>query len=490
MSKAATFVLMIFVFLMNSASSQAQGVCATASSKLICVLPQLFNPKGEGVNLPNTAHKAHFDNDFESNASALTASVGSELTSLRLASPASGVIFTFDKTLGVMKRSTESYGPILGERAETLGRHRVFFAATYQFFPFSTLDGIDLKHLPAVYKHVDGLNPDGTKRGPTDLPSPGNPGVELEYITTTTRIDLKVHQITFYANYGLTSRIDLSVAVPVLDVRMGVTSNATIVRTADPIAQPISPQFYQQDPTSLMGRMYASTGPAESCVATLSCSGYFHYFDQNNPATSLNATFSKFSTATGLGDVILRVKGTLLKGERAAAALGTDVRVPTGDEKNFLGSGAPGVKPFIAASYRARVSPHVNIGYEFNGSSILAGSLTTGQKGRLPDQFFYSGGVDAGLTKRLTFALDLLGERLYGAPHVVEGAFKDIVGVSHPDIPQTTPTQRSFNVNDLAVGAKIHPGGNFLLTGNVQFKLDKGGLRAKVVPLGGISYTF
>ncbi|PYX84990.1 MAG: hypothetical protein DMG70_05070 [Acidobacteria bacterium] len=489
MSKAATFVLMIFVFLVNSVSSQAQGVCATPSSKLICVLPQLFN-QGGGVNLPNAAHRAHFDNDFESNASALTASVGSQLTSLRLASPASGVIFTFDKTLGVMKRSTESYGPILGERAETLGIHRMFFAATYQFFPFSTLDGIDLKHLPAVYRHGDTVNPDGTARNSAvDPPSPGIPGVELEYINTTNRIDLKVHQITFFANYGLTSRVDLSVAVPVLNVRMGVTSNATIVRTAT-ISQPISSQFYQQDPNSLVGRLYAGTGPAKNCAATLSCSGYFHYFDPSNPATSLNATLSSFRTATGLGDVILRVKDTLLKGERAAVALGVDVRVPSGDEKNFLGAGAAGIKNFIAASYRARVSPHVNVGYEFNGSSILAGNSITGQKARLPDQFFYSGGVDAGVTKRLTCALDLLGERLYGAPHVVKGPFVDVLGVSHPDIPQTTLTHRSFSMNDLAVGAKVHPGGNFLLTGNVQFKLDNGGLRAKIVPLGGISYTF
>ena len=489
MSGAATFVLTILVFLVSCTSSQAQAVCGAPSDRLVCVLPQLFNSQG-GVNLPNQAHHAHFDNDFEGNTAALTASVGTELTSLRLASPASGVIFTFDKTLGVMKRSTESYGPILGERAETLGRHRVFFAATYQFFPFSTLDGIDLKHVPAVYRHVDGLNPNGTKRNPAvDPPSPGQPGVELEYINTTTRIDLKVHQVTFFANYGLTNRIVLSVAVPVLNVRMGATSHATIVRTADPIAQgPPLQQAWQQSPTTLPGILYPSTGPAEGCAPN--CSGYFHYFDPNNPATSLTDTFANFHTATGLGDVILRVKATLLKGERAAAALGTDVRVPTGDEKNFLGSGAPGVKPFIAASYRARVSPHVNIGYEFNGSSILAGSLTTGQKGRLPDQFFYSGGVDVGFTKRLTCALDLLGERLYGAPHVVEGPFVDTVGVSHPDIPQTTQTHRSFNVNDLAVGAKIHPGGNFLLTGNVQFKLDRGGLRAKVVPLGGISYTF
>jgi hypothetical protein len=204
----------------------------------------------------------------------------------------------------------------------------------------------------------------------------------------------------------------------------------------------------------------------------------------------LNAAFSSFRTATGLGDVIVRIKDTLLKGERAAVALGVDVRVPSGDEKDFLGAGAAGIKNFLAASYRARVSPHVNVGYEFNGSSILAGNSVTGQRARLPDQLFYSGGIDAGVTKRLTFALDLLGERLYGAPHVVKGPFVDVLGVSHPDIPQTTPTHRSFNMNDLAVGAKIHPGSNFLLTGNVQFKLDRGGLRARAVPLGGISYTF
>jgi hypothetical protein len=40
-----------------------------------------------------------------------------------------------------------------------------------------------------------------------------------------------------------------------------------------------------------------------------------------------------------------------------------------------------------------------------------------------------------------------------------------------------------------AAGGKYSPHGN-LLTGNVQFKLDDGGLRAKVVPLVGISYTF
>jgi hypothetical protein len=487
MSKAATFVLAIFLVVSSATLVPAQNPCSSPSSNLICIIPQLYSSTG-GVNLPNAAHRAHFDADFQQNATALTASVGTELTALRLASPTSGIIFVFDKGLGVVTRSTESYGPILGERAETIGRHRVFVAATYQFFPFSSLDGIDLKHVPAVYKHVDGLNPDATRRSSTDLQSPGSPPVELEYITTTNRIDLKVHQVTFYATYGLTNRIDVSAAVPVLDVHMGVDSVATIVRETQ-IPQPLSPS---SDP--VLQRLYASTGPSSTCATTSppSCSGYFHYFDPLNPATSLTAGFSKFNTANGIGDAVFRVKATVLKHERAAAAIGTDVRVPSGDEKNFLGSGAIGVKPFLSASYRARISPHANIGYEFNGSSILAGNLATGQEGRLPDELFYSGGVDAGITRKVTIALDLLGQRLYEAPRLTLGPFVDIVGTSHSDIPQTSPAtkNRSFNMNDLAVGAKYSPFGNLLLTGNVQLKLDDGGLRAKVVPLVGISYTF
>jgi hypothetical protein len=496
MSRVATFVLVLFPALLNCIPSQAQNLCSTASNNLICVIPQLYSTAGATINLPNTAHRAHFDSDFQKETAALTTSLtgafGTELTALRLATPASGVIFSFDKNLAVVRRTTESYGPILGERAETIGRHRFFLAGSYQFFPFSTLDGIDLRHLPAVYNHGDTVNPDGTHRNPAvDPPSPGNPPSELEYIASTTRVDLKVHQLTFYATYGLTNRLDVSIAMPILNVRLGASSDATIVRGPDPIVQgPALLAAYIANPNTLPGNLYPSTGPMEGCAPSHTCTGYFHYFDPNNPATSLTAHFSNAKTASGIGDVVFRVKGTAFQGERAAVALGADVRVPSGDEKNFFGSGAAGVEPFIAVSYRARVSPHVNIGYEFNGSSILVGNPFEGTKGRLPDQLLYSAGADANVTRKLTLAADLLGERLYEAPGVTKGAWEDVLLVSHPDIPNIIPTHRSFNMNDLAVGAKYSLHGNLLLTGNVQFKLDDGGLRAKVVPLVGISYTF
>ncbi|PYX22770.1 MAG: hypothetical protein DMG82_13570 [Acidobacteria bacterium] len=485
----ATFVVALLLVFIGSGPVLAQNLCSTANNNLICVIPQLYSTTG-GVNLPNQAHRAHFDSDFQKDSAALSSSVGTELASLRLASPTSGITFVFEN--GVMKRTTESYGPILGERAETIGRHRIFVAGTYQYFPFSTLDGIDLKHLPAVYNHGDTVNPDGTHRNPAvDPPSLGNPGVELEYISTTNRIDLKVHQFTFYATYGLTNRIDVSVAIPILNVRMGISSQATIVRGPDPIVQgPALLAAYIANPNTLPGNLYPSTGPMEGCAPSHTCSGYFHYFDQNNPATSLTAAFSNAKSASGIGDVVFRAKGTIFKHERTAVALGADVRVPTGDEKNFVGTGAAGVKPFLSASYHSRLSPHANIGYEFNGSSILAGDPVTGTKGRLPDQLFYSGGVDAGVTKKLTLAVDLLGQRFYDAPGVKLGAWEDVNLVAHPEILNTIPIHRSFNTDDLALGAKYSPFGNWLVTGNVQIKLDDGGLRAKVVPLIGVSYTF
>jgi hypothetical protein len=496
MSKVATLAAAMFLLVFKSAPSQAQTLCTGPSNKLICVIPHLYSQAGVTIGLPNQAHQAHFDADFQRETTgligSLTGAFGTELTALRLATPASGIIFAFDKNLAVVKRSTDSYGPILGERAETIGRHRFFVAGSYQFFPFSTLDGIDLKRLPAVYKHADTTNPNGTHRGPNDPSSPGDPGSELEYIASTTRIDLRVHQLTLYATYGLTNRIDLSIAVPILNVRLGISSNATIVRTPDPIQQgPPLKAAWQASPSTFPGDLYPSTGPQAGCQTTVTgCTGYFHFFDPSNPATSLTATFSNARTATGLGDIFFRAKGTLFQGEHAALAVGADLRVPSGDENNFLGSGTLGAEPFLAASYRARIAPHADIGYDFNGNSILAGNPTTGAKGHLPDVLFYSIGADASVTRKLTLAVDLLGERLYGAAGIAQGAFVDVLGASHPDIPQINPTHRSFNMKDLAAGAKYSLHGNLLLTGNVQFKLDEGGLRAKIVPLVGISSTF
>jgi hypothetical protein len=452
--------LAVLICVLTSAAV-AQQVCPTTqrSGNLICLIPQIYGKNG--LTLPNPFHSAHFDSDFESSFTPLNAAIGTQLTALPIASPASGFTFTFDRTLGVFTRSTESYGPVLTERAETIGRHKLFVAFTYQHFGFSDLDGIDMRHIPATYTHIDCCNANGFDRQPGDPPSPGVPTFEQEYITTDNWLDLKVNQFTFFATYGLTSRMDVSVAVPIMDVHFNVTSMAHIVRKAPPSRFGYAHYF---DP---------------ACIGNLACQ-----------AASTDAVFFDSGSATGIGDVVFRLKGTVYRGERFHVALGTDVRVPSGDEMNFLGSGAWGVKPFVSASYPARISPHVNVGVLVNGNSILAGDLATNTEDRLPTEFLYSGGADFGLTKRLTLAADIIGQHVFDAPQASKTPYVDILGQTQPGIFTTTISKGSLDLVDLALGAKISPTRHLLLSANALIKLNDAGLRANVVPLVGISYTF
>ena len=204
----------------------------------------------------------------------------------------------------------------------------------------------------------------------------------------------------------------------------------------------------------------------------------------------MNEVVSNSKRATGVGDVVFRVKGTVLKYERARVALGLNIRTPTGDAENFLGSGAPGIRPFIAASYAGRVSPHVNLGYQYNGNSVLAGDLSTASVGKLPNEFFYSGGVDIALARRFTLAADLLGNRLSNSDRIRQSSFVDINGVTQSGVRQTTLFHGPVNIVNISSGAKINVWRNLLLTANVAFKANDPGLRAKVIPLAAIAYSF
>ena len=46
-----------------------------------------------------------------------------------------------------------SFGPVLADRAETLGRRRIFVGASYEYFDFDKADGVNLKSFGAVFNH-------------------------------------------------------------------------------------------------------------------------------------------------------------------------------------------------------------------------------------------------------------------------------------------------------------------------------------------------
>jgi len=234
----------------------------------------------------------------------------------------------------------------------------------------------------------------------------------------------------------------------------------------------------------------------------------FHQFDPasvpscGSQSPCMQANFGDANSASGIGDVVIRGKYEVYKGEHLGFGLGVDVRTPTGDPGNYLGSGATGVRPFGVISYRARVSPHAEIGYEVNGKSILAGDfvgVAANTKGSLPDRLTYFAGADIGINKHLSAAFDLIGDRLFGAPQIFSNPYTDLgkcndinctvltPGTMHPDVAVRTT---DYNQNNASFGIKFRPIGNLVITGNALVRLDDGGLKANVAPLIGISYTF
>jgi hypothetical protein len=436
--KAVLSAVWLILLGYKTASAQSNG-------NLSLLIPNLYGPKGLIVNseatLPNgQTHSAHFNSSFESDFSQFNTALATQLLALPLPSPASGFTYSFDPSLGVFTRTTQSFGPILTERAETIGKKKFTLGFSFQRFDFDSIEGIPMNNVPAVFTHDDAALLGGRQ----------------DVISTSTRIEAKVDQFTFFSTVGLTDRLDLSVAVPVIKTELNLSSHAILQRigTTDP---------------------------------------KIHFFSNGEPGNpnyyGNEKTFTSSGSAKGIGDVVVRLKGTVAKWEHSGLAVGMDFRAPTGDEKNLLGSGAVGIKPFAAYSYAfKRISPHVNIGYQWNGKSVLAGDVANDVKAHLPNQFLYVVGADFGLARRLTLAADILGQRVIDAPRLLPETFTALTGGG--TWPNVNFETSSYTLTNGAIGLKVNPGGNLLLNFNVLLKLDNGGLRDKITPLVGIAYTF
>jgi hypothetical protein len=412
--------------------------------KLAFLIPNLYGPSGLIVNsealLPDgSTHSAHFNSAFQAEFTQFNISLASQLASVPLPSPASGFTYELDPALGVFKRSTQSFGPILAERAETIGKKKFSLGFNYQYFTFDTIEGVDLGNVPAVFTH--------------DNPAVGG---RSDVVTTANAIDLKVGQFTAFLSYGLADGVDISAALPFVKVDMGVASQATVQRIG------------------------TASSPATHFFRDPAAPGVF----------GTTKTFSQSGSASGIGDVVGRLKARLVKSGAAGVAIGADVRFPTGDELDLLGSGAWGVKPFVVLSVSKKVlSPHLNVGYQWNGKSVLAGDVRTGEKKSLPNQILYDGGVDIGVTSKITLALDVLGRRVLKSPRLQTETFHALQGgLTFPSIHFVQDA--NFNVTSGAAGIKVNAGGRLLLDFNVLFKLDDSGLRDKVTPLLGFEYSF
>jgi hypothetical protein len=199
--------------------------------------------------------------------------------------------------------------------------------------------------------------------------------------------------------------------------------------------------------------------------------------------------FTAFGRANGLGDVTVRVKQRIASSQTHGFALGIDLRMPTGDERNLLGTGAPGVQPFgVWSAVYGAFSPHVNLGYQWNGSSSLGGDPDLGNAEDLPDVGVYSLGAVLALHPRVTAAVDLLGRYVIDSPRVRAEEFQALDG--RTTFPSITFTSGSFNELSGAFGVKVNLLGQLLVNANLLVRLNSVGLRDKISPLIGVEYAF
>ncbi len=406
LSRTLTFLILAGLFASTSVSAQTCG-----NTTLSCLIPTALHTGSSTFNFLNEA-------------------LGTQIGEVPLATPASGFIYSFDKALGVPVLSQQSFGPLLAERAETIGKQTAYLAFTYQRYSFSVIDGNNLKNLPILFY----------------FPNQQNPTV-VTY--TQNRVDVNLNQYVIYGTFGITDRIDVSFAVPLARVALGVSSKGTEYSTSTP--------------------------------ATASFTEYLP------------------GSASGIGDVILAAKGTVHRSDKFDLAAGAELRFPSGDAKNFLGAGAYGFKPYLVLSRAAdrstkldwgKIAPHLNVAYQWNGTSVLA-TDANGTEGNLPSYFGYAAGAELAFTRRITVVADLVGREYFGAAQV--STPRTIMApVDRQQTPFSSIVQvnGSYNVNNLAIGLKANPWNRILLMANVTFKLNDAGLRATAVPFVGASYTF
>ena len=448
----------------TSLSTGANPPQISRTGDLICLVPQVYGPSGlVGQNFggplnTTSGHSVHFQAAAVNDFGPINSEIGVQLSQLPLASPASGFVFSFNPSLGVVTRSAESFGPILTDRAETIGKKKLFVGVSYQFFNFDQADNVNLRNFGAVLTHEPEPTVCATAPSTPGCSTTGVPTYTHDIVATQNSVSLKVHQVTVVATYGITDRLDISLAVPILEVRMAMYSDANIFNFEPP--------------------------PTNHAFAVPTTASKYENF-----ISPTNALFFNGNSARGIGDLVIRGKFLAWKGEHSSVAVGVDGHLPTGDANNFLGAGTWGVRPFVTYTYSGRVSPHASAGFQGNGDSVLAGNITTqpATNAHLPDILTYSAGVDAGIIRRLSISFDFLGQSLRDAAKVASSTYTDYVGATHSDIATSIGTVNQANI---AGGFKANLVRNLLFTGNVLYQTNHAGLHSKPVPLLGLSYTF
>jgi hypothetical protein len=412
---------------------------------------------------PFQSHEAHFQpiirpgevaagfevNQFEVPL-AINSIIAAQLATIPLGSSSGGFSYAFDPALGTFSRESSTFGSAFAERALTAGRGRWNAGFNFQRAGYDALEGRNLRNgdvrVYLVHQDCCGL--------PNVPGAPPDPFFEGDVIENSLSLELTSSTFSAFLNYGVTDRLDVGLVAPVVTIDMRASVLARVVR----LATEGNPGIHQFE-----------GGAAER-------------------------TFAEGARSQGLGDVLLRTKYRFFETDGGGLAGGLDVRLPTGDAEQLLGTGNAQVKlALIGSMASGPFSPHVNVGYTVSGGRGAADPLSV--RPEAPDEFTYAAGFDLALHERLTVSADVLGRTLRDIGRLVP------VARQFPFVRQTgefgTATFEEFSrrPGDLslavwAAGVRFNPRGNLLVSAQALVPITRAGLRDRITPVVGIDYSF
>jgi len=350
-------------------------------------------------------------------APALATTVAS---SYPVASASSSVTYVYNPALETFERETRVAGPIIGERAETIGKGAFNFAASYSYVHLTTINGDDLDQL------VNRVTVGGRL-----IVFPVKGGTKLKDgrftnflpVRVVADLDVEAHIFAPSLTYGVTPDFDVNLTVPLVRTALDVTADTEV-------PDPRLPQFAV-------------------------------------PAGPTRGSRSLSDSAFGVGDILLRAKYILRRERPFDVAAGLGLSLPSGDEKNFQGSGTTRVQPTLIFSriFADRFQPLVNIGMDLNADDA----------GR--SVFRWAVGGTATLVGPLTGALVFLGRDELGA--------------------QADKIQRPFffqiernDIFDASIGVRWRFTDSGVVALNTLVPLNNDGLRPDVIPTFEVEYAF
>jgi hypothetical protein len=278
---AATAVLFYsFVF--------ARDACGQSVSDVLTFLAT--NQSVETGNIARDRDAAQATSDTISRA------LVANLATLPVSSSSGAFVYRLNAELGTVERATQTFGPFFIERALTAGPRHSALGITFQHLEFTSLDGHNLRDgslVTTANQFVDESTP-----------------FDVERLT----LDVAADIATLYGSVGLTNRVEIGFAAPMIALRMS-----------------------GQRVDAYYGRL--------STQATASAS------------------------ALGLADLVVRSKFLLFNEPGAGGlAAAVDLRVPTGRREDLLGAGTASIKfTGIGSLETGRVETHANAGVSVGG---------------------------------------------------------------------------------------------------------------------------